>query len=216
MNRFFAALLDAVYPQNTVCAICSNEALLDKHGLCAACAALLKPAQETDKLEYLDDIYCAVHYTKHMAAAIHNFKYNDARYLYRFLASLMELPKDWAFDCIVPIPLHPSKKRKRGYNQSTLIARELCGKYNSALDETLVSRVVNTDSQRTLDREERAKNIKGAFAASSAAKGKSILLIDDVFTTGATMNECAKALKRAGAAKVYAAAVCSAGGDREE
>ena len=114
---------------------------------------------------------------------------------------------------VLPMPLHPNKLKKRGYNQSALIARELCKKYGLMLDESLAVRIKDTKSQRELDRSQRAENMKNAFSASGSVKNKRILIIDDVFTTGATMNECAKALKVKGAAYIYAASACMAGGD---
>ena len=114
---------------------------------------------------------------------------------------------------MLPMPLHPNKLRKRGYNQSALIARELCKKHGLMLDESLAVRIKDTKSQRELDRSQRAENMKNAFSASGSVKNKRILIIDDVFTTGATMNECAKALKVKGAAYIYAASACMAGGD---
>ncbi len=210
MGRILEALLDAIYPNDLVCAICSQEAHVDEHGLCDDCALQLEYVKQTDKQEYIDDIYCAVYYTNHIAGAVHNFKFNDARYLCRALASLIDLPNEWEADCIVPIPLHKARRRKRGYNQSTLIAEELCKRYDVAIDESLVERISNTKSQRTLGQAQRAENIIGAFSVTGDVKDKKILLIDDVFTTGATMNECARVLKCAGASKVYAAAVCMA------
>lgn len=210
MGRILNTILDAIYPSNLVCAICSQEAHVDEHGLCEDCASRLEYVKQTDKREYIDEIYCAIYYTEHIARAIHNFKYNDARYLCRALSSLITLPDDWETDCLVPIPLHRARRRKRGYNQSTLIAEELCKRYDLTIDESLVERISNTKSQRTLGQVQRAENIIGAFSVTSDVKGKRILLIDDVFTTGATMNECARVLKSAGASKVYAAAVCMA------
>lgn len=216
MSRLMDRILDAIYPPNVTCAICSIEAHTDKHGLCADCAALIETAGQIGKSEFIDGIYCAVHYTKHIAAAVHNYKYNDARYLCRFFASLIELPECWQIDAVLPIPLHPNKLKKRGYNQSALIACELCKKYGLVLDESLAARIRDTQSQRELDRPQRAENMRGAFAASDSARDKRILIIDDVFTTGATMNECAKALKAKGALCVYAASACIAGADNED
>lgn len=210
MGKLLKTIIDAIYPNDLVCAICSQEAHVDEHGLCADCVSKLEFVGKIDKQEYIDDIYCAVYYTQYIAGAMHNFKYNDARYLCRALASLITLPDKWDIDCIVPIPLHKSRRRKRGYNQSTLIAEELCKRYDLCIDESLVERTVNTQSQRTLGQAQRAENIIGAFSVTGDAVGKRILIIDDVFTTGATMNECAKALKNAGASKVYAATVCMA------
>lgn len=210
MGRILKAIIDAIYPNGLVCAICSREAHVDEHGLCDDCASKLEFVKEIDKQEYIDDIYCAVYYTQHIAGAMHSFKYNDTRYLCRALASLITLPDEWETDCTVPIPLHKARRRKRGYNQSTLIAEELSKKYDLNIDESLVKRTVNTQSQRTLGQAQRAENIVGAFSVTGDVVGKRIMLIDDVFTTGATMNECAKALKNAGASKVYAATVCMA------
>ena len=99
MSRLTETILDAIYPPNVSCAICGSEAHTDIHGLCAECAALIQPAGIIGSSGFIDDIYCAVHYTEHIAAAVHNYKYNDARYLCRFFASLIELPKDWQTPC---------------------------------------------------------------------------------------------------------------------
>ena len=211
MSKVIDAILDAVYPKNVVCAICSEEAHTDKHGLCAECAALLVPAGIIEPLGFVDEAYCAVKYDEHIARAVHNYKYNDARYLCSFFASLIDIPKPWVIDAVVPVPLHRAKQNKRGYNQSALIAYKLSERYGLPVREDLLERIRNTSSQRLLNAEEREKNTLDAFRASDRAKDKRILLIDDVFTTGATMNECAKALKLAGAAYVYAAAPCIAG-----
>lgn len=211
MSKVIDAILDAVYPKNVVCAICSEEAHTDKHGLCAECAALLVPAGIIEPLGFVDEAYCAVKYDEHIARAVHNYKYNDARYLCSFFASLIDIPKPWVIDAVVPVPLHRAKQNKRGYNQSALIAYKLSERYGLPVREDLLERIRNTSSQRLLNAEERAKNTLDAFRASDRAKDKRILLIDDVFTTGATMNECAKALKLAGAVYVYAAAPCIAG-----
>lgn len=116
MSRLTETILDVIYPPNVSCAICGSEAHADSHCLCAECAALIQPAGIIGRSGFIDDIYCAVHYTEHIAAAVHNYKYNDARYLCRFFASLMELPKDWQIDAVLPMPLHPNKLKKRGYN----------------------------------------------------------------------------------------------------
>ena len=211
MSRISDCILNAIYPNNVVCAVCGSEAHTDNHGLCDECASLIKTAGIVGCTEYIDSIYCAIHYTKHIAAAVHNYKYNDARYLSKFFASLIELPEEWHPDAVVPIPLHPKKLCKRGYNQSELIARELCERYGLVLDESLVIRKKNTKSQRELDKTQRVENMKGAFSAAKAATGKRILILDDVYTTGSTMNECAKVLKANGALAVYGTAVCLAG-----
>jgi len=108
------------------------------------------------------------------------------------------------YDRVIPVPLHPSRLRQRGYNQSLLLAREVSQKYLIPLDFTSLRRVRPTPPQTQLSGAERRKNIRGAFAVQNPeplAKA-SILLIDDVFTTGATVEECSKILLRAGAKRV--------------
>lgn len=112
---------------------------------------------------------------------------------------------------VVPVPLFPGKLRKRGFNQSLLIARELSRLTGSPLDFTRLKRVRDTGQQVGLKADERKRNVKGAFTIIDAAafKGRRALLVDDVATTGATLNECAKVLKAAGA-EVFALTVARA------
>ena len=151
MSKVIDAILDAVYPKNVVCAICAEEAHTDKHGLCAECAALLVPAGIIEPLGFVDEAYCAVKYDEHIARAVHNYKYNDARYLCSFFASLIDIPKPWVIDAVVPVPLHRAKQNKRGYNQSALIVYKLSERYGLPVREDLLERIRNTSSQRLLN-----------------------------------------------------------------
>jgi competence protein ComFC len=111
---------------------------------------------------------------------------------------------------IVPVPLHRSRRRSRGFNQSELLAKELGRELSLMVSARVLKRVLDTPPQsRGLSLAGRRANVKGAFAARSprAIAGKCVLLIDDVLTTGATTSECAGELKRAGAKKVYVATV---------
>jgi len=138
--------------------------------------------------------------------AICSFKYNGKVALAKPLASLMlkALPKEIDADIILPVPLHPGRLRAREFNQSLLFADQL-GRHLSrpVLAHHLV-RVVPTAPQTTLSRHERLRNLRQAFAIRKpdAIAGRKLLLIDDVFTTGTTFNECAKVLLRAGAESV--------------
>jgi len=100
------------------------------------------------------------------------------------------------FDLVVPIPLHRKKLAERGFNQSLILAREIAGRFSIPLDFTTLKRNVYTKSQTTLTRNERKSNVKGAFEVKKPGeiKGKKILLIDDVFTTGSTARECSRML----------------------
>ena len=143
-------------------------------------------------------------YKSTVLRAIHKFKYNGktalAHPLGRLLAdSATELPV--TPDIIVPVPLHKKRLRSRGFNQSLLLAREVSRHTDTALDYLNLQRGIYTTPQITLKANARKLNVSGAFRLenSGAFKGKKVLLIDDVFTTGATIRECSKVLKKAGA-----------------
>ncbi len=103
---------------------------------------------------------------------------------------------------IVPVPLHPRRLKWRGFNQSLELARPLSRGTGAPLSADALRRVRDTIPQSTLDKKQRLDNIKGAFAAGPAAADKNVWLVDDVATTGATIEAAAKALKKAGAARV--------------
>jgi len=123
-------------------------------------------------------------------------------------------PLDGESWLVVPVPLHTRKLRQRGFNQSDLIARATLKRHPVAakLNTKCLIRQRETVPQAGLTRHQRRQNIRGAFAVSDAeaVRGRDILLIDDVFTTGTTISECARVLRRAGAATVYAATVARA------
>ncbi len=146
--------------------------------------------------------------------AILGFKYRRQRDLAPILASLLAgylilnpLPGDLA----VPVPLHPGRQRQRGYNQSILLARALAAALPGSgltVNETALRRVRATASQTKLDRYQRKQNVAGAFACTDGAvNGRRVLLIDDVCTTGATLEACAVACRQAGAESVWALTV---------
>jgi ComF family protein len=109
-------------------------------------------------------------------------------------------------DMVMPVPLHPARLRQRGFNQALLLAHQMCEKNDIPLLCDNLYRVRPTRPQVELTGEERLKNVAGAFALRrpDAVKDRSVMIIDDVFTTGATLNECAAVLKEAGAAQVVA------------
>jgi len=141
--------------------------------------------------------------------AIHHYKYNRAMWFEPFLADLLiratreEVRReDW--DLIVPVPLHPTKRREREFNQAERLARRLSRTLKIPCNASLLRRTQPTRTQTLLSRAERAANVRNAFAPASRAKlnGERIVLIDDVFTTGATTNACAEVLKGIGAGQV--------------
>jgi len=145
--------------------------------------------------------------------AIHRFKYNGKTSLAKPLVTIMDRSitsnkiaglSVHSCDLIVPVPLHKTRLKERGFNQSLLLARELARLYNLSMDYLNLKRIRATDHQVNLKGKDRLINVKGAFAVEDkvAFKDKKVLLIDDVYTTGATIVECSKVLKRAGAKNV--------------
>ena len=144
-------------------------------------------------------------------ALVHALKYARADYLAHYMGTLMErqfaqYPELAEADILVPVPLFPKRGRKRGYNQSELLARSLGRQIGLPVNTTALARVRNTVSQTTLGRKGRLQNMSGAFKTMrpQEVKGKVVLLIDDVATTGATLEGCAQALRAADAKKVLA------------
>lgn len=151
-------------------------------------------------------------YEGELRALIVLLKYHRVRPLARPLAGwlaalLHQEPKMGEADAIVPVPLYPARKRVRGYNQSELLARELARWTGLPVWPGWLQRTKDTPSQTGLTPLQREANVRGAFTCGDKRAETRILLVDDVCTTGATLNACARSLKRAGAARVNAVAV---------
>jgi ComF family protein len=149
-------------------------------------------------------------YDSALKSLIHHFKYQKQTGAMKEISSLLDLrltgfAENYTSFYIVPIPLHKDKLRERGFDQSYLIARHVAGQLQLPFWDTLLMRIKATESQARKKKNERLENVRGAFSLTRPedARGKDILLIDDVFTTGATANEAAKVFKRAGAEKVH-------------
>ena len=110
-----------------------------------------------------------------------------------------------SLDAIVPVPLHRRRLRWRGFNQSVILGREVARLWGVFMDPFILSRTKETAPQTELPEDERRRNVRAAFAVNpmKPIAGKSLLLVDDVYTSGATVNECSRTLLRAGAKKVY-------------
>ncbi len=134
-------------------------------------------------------------------------KYRGKTQLAPVLAGLITQthPAPTNVDVLVAVPLHPDRLREREYNQALLLAHHLGRHWNLPVLIDVLRRTKPTLPQTSLTRRERLKNLRRCFAVAtpSAVEGKTALLVDDVFTTGTTVNECAKALRKAGAEAVY-------------
>ncbi len=138
---------------------------------------------------------------------IHKLKYRQdiglGDFFAPYLISLVE-SRQWKPDLVIPVPISKSRKKTRGYNQAAMLSRPLARYFNLPHHVDLLLRIKETESQIQLSAEDRFHNMEGAFWINPAKlKGRTILVIDDIITTGATMNQCAKALFEAGAEKVY-------------
>ena len=169
---------------------------MDEQGRCALCRRGVRG---------FDAAYSFGFYEAELRKLIHLFKYGRVHTLAGPLGKLLAraLPRDQAFDVIIPLPLHWRKRWQRGFNQSELLAREIGRRTNTSVENAL-RRVRNTAAQAGLTSAKRRLNVSGAFQAAkrAAIDGRRVLLIDDVMTTGATAASCARALQRAGARQV--------------
>lgn len=148
-------------------------------------------------------------YGETVREALHALKFGGKAALARPLGDLLAeagqaMLAVEAVDCLIPVPLHPSREAARRFNQSALLAARLSRRWRIPVEPKALRRRRSTRSQTDLDAEERRANVKGAFAIrrSAAVGGRHVLLIDDVFTTGATVSECARVLLESGAATV--------------
>jgi len=192
MTAFWNKLAELFFPDADCCPFCNSEG-----GFCENCRTKLKNLR-------IDDSISAFHYSGIVRDIVRRLKFGGCAYLALPMADLMEEALEIRGDIITCVPLHPRRRRARGYNQSELIAKRL-----SELTEIpyapLLIKARNTPPQSLMkSREERQNNIRGAFRlkGNPDLRGKHILLADDVYTTGATAEECSALLIKAGAAAV--------------
>lgn len=154
-------------------------------------------------------------YTDEMRHIILKIKYDNKREYIEGFAKLMAIRyekfiKVSNIDCIMPVPLHSSRKRMRGFNQSDILAKDLSKYLDIPVLHDCLYRVKKTIDQKGLSRTERLHNLDNAFMVKDLPSNiKNILIVDDVYTTGTTIEKCAKVLKDSGANKIYFLTICT-------
>jgi ComF family protein len=154
-------------------------------------------------------VYAVGIYEQSLRQAIHRFKFNGGVGLDRSLGKLLEqtIDADLSIDLVIPIPLHRKRLQQRSYNQALLLAREVARIRTLTVVNDLLLKIRETESQLGLSAKERMKNLQGAFALKRKVSGKKILLVDDVMTTGATVETCSRVLLEGGATEIRVAVI---------
>jgi ComF family protein len=233
MKSYIDSLLELVYPEKNMCFICGRcgEDIGDTY-VCSDCMNKIRKIEApvsrkcgkhlastssdlcTDcrsHMNYFEISRSPFLYDGLIKDLIYGFKYYNKPYLYKFFGrALIDCLNKNDFgdiDFILSVPLHKSKMRSRGYNQSELTARYVSDKLGKVYADALI-RTKKTPKQSGQTRDERRENLRGAFAVRKNKKtegiiSSSVLLIDDVYTTGSTVNECSKVLLEYGVNKVY-------------
>lgn len=231
--QVFARLLNLIYPRR--CPICDGLTGSHKILACASCrqrlAYVREPAckkcgkpLEKEETEYCADCARRKHayargravfpYDRLMRASIARFKYRGRReyadfYAEEMVKSLGELLLSWEPDALIPVPLHKSRMKRRGFNQAELTARKIGESLGIPVKTGLLLRTKKTSPQKELNDTQRRANLKNAFQVSqNDVRLKKVVLVDDIYTTGSTMDAAASVLLEHGAEKVYFLAIC--------
>lgn len=210
--KILDSLLELIYPN--VCGICGK---INRNSLCDECKRKMRSIivakivdYKRDNLKFFDKHAYLFKYDGKIRSLILNYKFDNKAYLYKTFTQFVLNNQNIcnfikSYNIIIPVPIHKKKFNSRGYNQSELIAKELANKMNSLKLETKVLiKVKNNMAQSTLNKEDRILNVKNAYEVinKQIIKDKRVLLLDDIYTTGNTVNECSKVLKYNGAKEI--------------
>ncbi len=210
-KRVAARLLGLVFPENLYCICCGN--IIDdsmKYGLCGHCMEHIRWNNDAPKKKTGVFLIRCAEYGIYERSIIFSLKYNGKRFLARKIAEIMRdrlAASGLHADLLIPVPMYKEKERRRGFNHAELISKYLSELTGITHMPTAIKRVRNTVPMRSLGPAERARNIAGSIEMNAAysgfAEGKTVLIVDDFYTTGSTAAECASALSAAGADKIF-------------
>ena len=201
-------ILELIYPN--VCGICGK---ICKESLCKRCAIEIEKYEinlvNKNKKMYFNESMHIFKYNEMISQRLIEYKFQDKSYMYKTFAKIILKNKKVCgflekYDIIIPVPIHKKRRLKRGYNQTELIAKEICKNISLELKTDVLIKQKNIKAQSELNKNERKQNIKNAFEIKNINEiiDKKILLFDDIYTTGSTVNECSKILKKAGAKQI--------------
>lgn len=203
--NIFRKLIELIYPDRAICMGCGDMSGMERPWLCERCASQLeeRPKAEADSHE---NAVAAVSYRGAGGGVVRNLKFRGVTALAKPMAERMV--KAWRasetakIDVVTYVPMQKSNQDRRGFNQSELLANEVAKALNCPC-RPLLTRIRKTKHQVDLTGDERRANLIGAFRATETLKGETVLLVDDVLTTGATASACGSALKDGGASEVW-------------
>lgn len=207
--KILESALDLIFPP--VCGFCGK---VNNGYICKECLNIVNSLavnkQESINNHFFNEYLYIFKYEEIIREKILEFKFENKSYLYRtFAEAILNNKKNIEFikkyDFLVPVPIHKIRKRKRGYNQSELIARAISNEIkNIKLKTNIIIKEKNIVAQSTLNKKQREANIQNSFKVinSNIIKNNKILLLDDILTTGSTANECSKVLLEAGCKEV--------------
>ncbi|MFK8053973.1 MAG: ComF family protein [Woeseiaceae bacterium] len=204
---------------SALCEACCNDFPM-VHNTCVTCAARLAEAAPLcghclGSERYLSTLSAPYDYAFPLDKLLAQFKYQPDLSLLPALVVLLERAREKlpsAVDALIPVPLHWSRQYQRGFNQAQMLARQMARQTGLSMDAGLTKRIRKTPAQASLPQKARERNVRDAFQVSAAVRGMRVCIVDDVVTTGATMNALALALRAAGARDVTGFALARATG----
>lgn len=216
--------MDIVLPRGKlICDVCREKFPMMEGATCKKCG---KPLDKEEK-EFCND---CIHYTRSFAQGISlmpyqnelahrllmRVKYQNARQLLDYPCQMMgerykELVEQWKIECLIPVPIHPSRRRIRGFNQAEEIAKRLGKIWEIEVDCSILYRKKKTVPQKNLTTQERYRNLKDAFEMPEVLENryKTVMLVDDIYTTGSTVESCSRVLMAGGVERVFVAVLAS-------